>query len=150
MNGRAPGAADGGICKVDRLSQERRSALMSRIRGRDTQPELVVRRTVHQMGYRFRLHRRDLPGTPDLVFPSRRIALFVHGCFWHSHRGCPKGRAPKSNLGYWRPKLQQNKKRDRRKAERLRRLGWRVVILWQCELKDQDNLRTLLRDILES
>jgi DNA mismatch endonuclease, patch repair protein len=123
---------------------------MSRIRGKNTLPELAVRATAHMMGYRFRLHRSDLPGTPDLVFPRLHTVIFVHGCFWHGHSGCPKGRLPKSKLEYWEPKIMENRARDRRNVVRLRKLGWHVGVVWQCEVKDLDYLRLRLRDILKA
>jgi DNA mismatch endonuclease (patch repair protein) len=119
---------------ADRLTPEARSALMSRIRGKDTKPELAVRRMLHSMGYRFRLHRKDLPGRPDIVFPGRRKVIFVHGCFWHGH-GCKIGRPPGSRLEYWGPKIEANRTRDRRKSAELRASGWSVATLWQCALR---------------
>lgn len=107
---------------------------MSRIRGKDTTPELVVRRMAHALGFRFRLHRRDLPGKPDLVFPRLRAIVFVHGCFWHNHR-CQRGRVPKSNQTYWTLKRQRNSQRDVRHVRALRKAGWRVLTIWECELK---------------
>lgn len=129
---------------VDRLSPELRSALMRRVKGRDTAPELAVRRMLHRMGFRFRLHRRDLPGTPDLVLPRHKTVIFVHGCFWHSH-GCKIGRAPKSKLAYWEAKLDENRRRDARNSDRLVSLGWRVVTIWGCETRDLENLQMRLR-----
>jgi len=117
----------------DRLSPEERSAHMRRIRKVDTKPELVVRRTAHRLGYRFRLHRRELPGTPDLVFPRLRKVVLVHGCFWHQHPGCRLARLPKSRLDYWLPKLRRNQERDAQAIKSLRRLGWRVLVLWECQ-----------------
>lgn len=114
-----------------------RSANMSAIRSKDTKPELKVRRAAHAMGLRFRLHRRDLPGNPDLVFPRHRIALFVHGCFWHGH-GCKRGGSgPKSNTSYWAPKIERTQKRDAAAREALEARGWRVVVLWECELSNE-------------
>lgn len=107
---------------------------MSRVKGRDTTPELAVRSIAHRLGYRFRLHRKDLPGKPDIVFGPRRKAVFVHGCFWHGH-GCSKGRLPKSNHGFWRQKIVRNRTRDRQHVKKLRALGWKVLVIWQCELK---------------
>ena len=133
---------------MDRLSEERRSALMSKVKGKDTGPELLVRKAAHRMGFRFRLHRKDLPGKPDIVFPRFKVAIFVHGCFWHSHRSCPKGRLPKSKLDYWGPKLRENTKRDRRNLSRLRKLGWQAHVIWQCETTDPAHTEELLRDIL--
>jgi DNA mismatch endonuclease (patch repair protein) len=122
---------------------------MARVRGKDTVPERLVRSALHRMGYRFRLHRKDLPGTPDVVIPGRKLAIFVHGCFWHSHPLCHKGRLPKSKLEYWEPKLKQNSKRDRKNLSSLRRLGWKVVIIWQCETQDMAHVEERLRDILD-
>jgi DNA mismatch endonuclease (patch repair protein) len=112
-----------------------RSENMRAIHNRDTQPEMAVRSLVHRLGYRFRLHRQDLPGTPDLVFPARRKVIFVHGCFWHAH-ACKPGLTPNSNRGFWLPKLQQNKARDKRNLKALTQLGWAALVIWQCELKD--------------
>lgn len=133
---------------MDRLSEERRSALMSKVKGKNTGPELLVRKAAHRLGYRFRLHRKDLPGKPDLMFPRLKVAIFVHGCFWHSHQSCPKGRPPKSKLDYWGPKLKENTKRDRRNLVRLRKLGWHARVIWQCETTDPAHTEQLLRDIL--
>lgn len=133
---------------VDRLDPERRSRLMRQVKGKNTRPEMVVRSLLHRLGYRFRLHRKDLPGTPDIVFPSRRIALFVHGCFWHGH-GCRIGQLPKSRLDYWKPKIEANAERDRRKQAALTSEGWRVAVVWQCELADKEALTEKLRSILE-
>jgi DNA mismatch endonuclease (patch repair protein) len=105
---------------------------MQSVGTRDTGPELVVRQLLHRLGYRFRLHRRDLPGSPDIVFASRRKVIFVHGCYWHGH-GCSKGRLPKSRLNYWRPKIEANKERDSRRQAELRTLGWESLVVWQCE-----------------
>lgn len=120
---------------TDRLTQDRRSWLMSRIRSSDTRPEMIVRSALHALGFRYRLHRTDLPGTPDLVFPSRKKVLFVHGCFWHGHR-CRMGQAaPKTNVEFWADKIRKNVARDRRNVNALRRQGWGVAIVWECELK---------------
>ena len=103
-----------------------------------------MRQIAHRMGLRFRLHRRDLPGTPDLIFPSRRKVVFVHGCFWHSHCGCKYAYKPKSNVGFWQEKLQKNTERDIRAARELRALGWDVVIIWECETMDDNQLAGIL------
>jgi len=125
---------------MDTLSPAERSRIMSMVRSKDTTPELVVRRLAHHMGYRFRLHRTDLPGRPDLVFPSRRAVIFVSGCFWHRH-DCPNGRRlPKTRTRWWRGKLESNRKRDATVQRRLRRLGWRVMVVWECQLKDVDRV----------
>ena len=133
---------------MDKISPERRSENMRRIRSRDTTPEMVVRRMVHGMGYRYRLHGKDLPGKPDLVFKSRRKAIFVHGCFWHQHPGCQEGRLPKSNISYWRPKLERNQRRDAETHSALRDSGWRVLVVGECEVKDRTPLRRRLRRFL--
>ena len=117
---------------ADTLSKGARSERMSRVRAKDTKPEMFVRRLVYSLGFRYRLHRRDLPGKPDLVFPSRHAVIFVHGCFWHRHAKC--GRLPKSRLDYWLPKLNRNKARDRQHLKALTRDGWRVLVIWECEL----------------
>jgi DNA mismatch endonuclease, patch repair protein len=118
-----------------------RSENMRRIRGKDTRPEMLVRRLVHSMGYRYRLHAASLPGKPDLVFAGRRRVIFVHGCFWHQHVGCAGSHIPKSNRGYWRPKLERNRARDAEHLKALRTDGWRCLILWECELRDHVVLR---------
>lgn len=112
---------------------------MSRIGGKDTAPELIVRKLLHALGFRFRLHRRDLPGTPDVVLPRLKTALFVHGCFWHGH-GCKIGQPPKSRQDYWLPKIERNKARDAEKAAALKTQGWRVLEVWQCETRDRERL----------
>ena len=112
---------------------------MQSVGTRDTEPERKVRRALFAAGYRYRLHRRDLPGSPDIVFASRKKAILVHGCFWHSH-GCSKGKAPKSRTEYWGPKLEANKARDARNLQDLRALGWSVLVLWQCEMADPEGL----------
>jgi len=121
---------------MDTLTRKQRSALMARIRGKDTGPELFVRKLVHGMGYRYRLHRRSLPGTPDLVFPARGKVIFVHGCFWHKHARC--SRLPKSRTEYWHPKLEANRQRDLKSRRKLRALGWKALIIWECELGKED------------
>lgn len=118
---------------TDRLTPDRRSWNMSRIRGRDTAPENLVRSTLHRAGYRFRLHRRDLPGRPDIVLSKYRTVVFVHGCFWHRHAGCRFAYTPKSRVDFWTAKFHANVERDRRNAFALRRLGWRVVTVWECD-----------------
>ncbi|WP_310184669.1 DNA mismatch endonuclease Vsr [Mesorhizobium sp. BE184] len=119
---------------ADRISKAQRSANMRKIKGKDTAPELVVRRAVHGLGFRYRLHRRDLPGNPDLVFGPRRKVIFVHGCFWHQHSDCRAGRIPEANATYWKPKLQRTIERDRRNIAALEDAGWRVLVLWECEI----------------
>ena len=116
---------------------------MQAVKSKDTKPEMLVRRCLHAMGYRYRLHREDLPGKPDIVFVGRKKAIFVHGCFWHAHN-CRHGRPPKSRLDYWLPKLEKNKTRDTEKHIRLEALGWQVLTVWQCEIKDLDALTASL------
>ncbi len=133
---------------MDSLSSERRSANMARIRSKDTKPEMLIRRMLHGLGYRYRLHRRDLPGAPDLVFPSRKKVIFVHGCFWHQHKGCFDGRMPKSRTDYWQPKLLRNVERDRCNISKLRRSGWEVMKLWECDVLKDESLQERLIDFL--
>lgn len=118
--------------------------MMGRIQSRDTAPELAVRRLAHRLGYRFRLHRRDLPGSPDLVFPSRRKAVFVHGCFWHRHSGCRLAYEPKSNVDFWSAKFRKNVERDIRVKGELERMGWDVLVIWECETADRAALASQL------
>ncbi len=125
-----------------------RSANMRAIRSKDMLPELAVRRLVHKLGYRFRLHRRDLPGKPDLVFASRRKVIFVHGCFWHSH-SCKTAHVPKSNLSYWLPKLQRNQVRDSKNLKTLRGVGWQPLVIWECETRDEGAVRKRLAKFLD-
>lgn len=121
---------------------------MRRVRGRNTTPELKVRRLLHAAGYRYRLHDRRLPGSPDLVFRKRRKVIFVHGCFWHGH-DCPRGsRAPKANQTFWQAKFDRNRARDVRDLETLTRLGWRSLVVWECELKDSGELEKRLKAFL--
>ena len=128
---------------------EDRSRTMRAVKGRDTGPEMTVRRLAHGIGCRYRLHRKDLPGKPDLVFPARRKVIFVHGCFWHQHH-CSRGaRSPKSSRDYWIPKLQRNKQRDAENQNRLREMGWDVLVIWECEMKDRDALQARITTFLE-
>ncbi len=111
-----------------------RSENMARIRSKDTAPELSIRSSLHRLGFRFRLHRRDFPGKPDLVFPKYRAVVFVHGCFWHQHKGCRRGHPPKSNIDYWIGKLSRNVERDRLAIKALRAMGWTVITVWECQI----------------
>ncbi len=122
---------------------------MGLVKNKDTKPELVVRRLTHSMGYRYRLHSRELPGHPDLVFARRRKVIFVHGCYWHRHGNCPLTRLPKSRLDFWAPKLEQNKERDACNQRKLREMGWRFLIIWECELGGLEDLRHSIRCFLE-
>lgn len=123
---------------------------MQRIKGRDTTPELLVRRLIHAMGFRYRLHRKDLPGRPDLVFGPRRKIIFVHGCFWHQHDACRAGRLPGSNTGYWAPKLRRNIERDAAARSALEAKGWNVLVIWECETRDETALRASLSAFLDA
>jgi DNA mismatch endonuclease (patch repair protein) len=133
---------------TDPFSKEKRSWIMSRVRGRDTKPEMVVRSVVHRMGFRFRLHRRDLPGNPDVVLPRYHEVIFVHGCFWHGHRGCPRSKRPTTNEEFWSKKLDGNIKRDRRFRRVLRETGWKVLVVWECETRKPDKLLRKLERFL--
>jgi DNA mismatch endonuclease (patch repair protein) len=133
---------------MDKLTIAQRSEVMSRVRSEDTKPEMAVRSLIHRLGYRYRLHGQELPGKPDLVFPTLGKAIFVHGCFWHGHR-CRSGRnRPSSNTLYWTLKLDGNKKRDRATNLKLRRLGWNVLVLWECELKNEALLQARIESFL--
>ena len=132
---------------VDTLTPEQRSERMSRIRGRDTQPELALRRAIHAEGLRYRLHDADLPGKPDLVFPRFGAVVFVNGCFWHQHAGCKVARVPESNAGIWNAKFEANRCRDRRNVRQLRRLGWRVAIVWECQLSTADRVAASVKRV---
>jgi len=127
---------------TDHLTKERRSKNMAAIKACDTRPELLVRRLIYGLGYRYRLHRQDLPGKPDLTFASRRAIIFVHGCFWHQHKSVEcRARPPKSNTSYWIPKLRKNVERDRQNKEALESAGWKVLVIWECEMADLHSLK---------
>jgi DNA mismatch endonuclease, patch repair protein len=136
---------------ADTLSPSARSERMGRVRGRDTRPEMIVRRLIHGMGYRYRLHAKELPGRPDIVFRKRKKAIYVHGCFWHRHPdpACKLGRLPKTRLDFWLPKLEGNRQRDIANARRLEAMGWRVLLVWECELSDSEQVRNTLRRFIE-
>lgn len=125
---------------MDRWEASVRSALMSRVRGKNTRPELTVRSLAHRLGFRFRLHRADLPGKPDLVFPRLRRVVFVHGCFWHQHPGCRRSARPTSRVDFWNKKLSKNAARDKGNIEKLTQLGWKVLIVWECEARKPDTV----------
>jgi DNA mismatch endonuclease, patch repair protein len=131
---------------ADRLSTEARSRIMRAIRNKNTKPELIIRKSLFALGYRYRLHSQHLPGKPDLSFPSRKKVIFVHGCFWHQHavKTCPIRVVPSSNIQYWGPKLLRNAVRDQEHAAALRKLGWKALVIWECELR-QDERKTLLK-----
>lgn len=132
---------------VDTRTTAQRSRIMSSVGTRNTGPEMAVRRILHRLGYRFRLHRADLPGKPDIVLPAHRAVIMVHGCFWHSH-GCSKGRPPKTRTDYWGPKLARNVERDREVMAALEGLGWRSLVVWQCEMKDMSRLEDRLQTFM--
>lgn len=135
---------------MDTVSAARRSEIMSRVRSVNTGPELAVRRLAHGLGYRFRLHRRDLPGRPDLVFSGRQKVIFVHGCFWPRHEGCALARMPKSRVEFWRGKLEGNARRDGRNERALRRVGWGVMTIWECQTRDLARLATRIGRFLNA
>lgn len=134
---------------IDTRSPEQRRRIMQSVRTKNTGPELAVRRALFAAGFRYRLHRRGLPGSPDIVFPSRRKVIFVHGCFWHGH-GCSKGKAPKSRTDYWLSKITANRERDERNLRALSELGWSALVVWQCELSDLPDLTHRLGIFLEN
>lgn len=134
---------------MDTRSPQQRSRIMRSVKTRDTGPEMAVRRLLHALGYRYRLHTAKLPGRPDLVFPGRKKVIFVHGCFWHGH-DCAKGRLPKSRLDYWGPKIERNTVRDSAVLENLRESGWKTMVVWQCECKDMPSLQRRLTKFLDA
>ena len=134
---------------MDTLTPEARSERMGRVRGKDTKPEMFVRRLVHGMGYRYRLHSRNLPGHPDMTFAARRKVIFVHGCFWHRHGpDCPLTRMPKSRLDFWTAKFAGNRKRDDEARDKLREQGWESLVIWECELRDRATLTSRIKQFL--
>lgn len=134
---------------TDVYDREKRSAVMARVRSKDTAPEMALRRILTGLGARYRLHRKDLPGSPDIVMPGRKLALFVHGCFWHGH-DCPRGaRVPKTNRDYWLAKVARNVARDDRSKQALEAAGWRVAVVWECDFKDEAALAARLRSVLD-
>ncbi len=135
---------------TDRIAKEKRRALMARVRSKNTKPEMIVRKMLYSMGYRYRLHRKELPGTPDIVLNGKKKVIFVNGCFWHGH-DCKAGRnIPVSRMDYWLPKLQANKKRDQRNISELKHLGWDILIIWECEVKESSSLAYYLSQFMES
>ena len=135
---------------MDTASPEKRSWIMRQVKGRDTSPEKIVRSLLHRMGYRFRLQRDDLPGKPDIVLPRFKTVVFVNGCFWHRLSGCKRATTPATNVDYWQTKFARNVARDARNQAELEKMGWRVVIVWECELKDKTTLEKRLDDYLKS
>lgn len=135
---------------MDTLSKERRSWNMSRIRSRDTGPEKLVRSALRRLGYHFTLYARQLPGNPDIVLSRRRLAVFVHGCFWHRHRGCKFAYTPKSHVSFWKEKFSDNVVRDHLRKKALRKLGWRVGVIWECETRDRGCLERRVQSLLKN
>jgi DNA mismatch endonuclease (patch repair protein) len=135
---------------TDIMAPEARSRVMSRIRSKNTKPEILVRSALFRMGARFRIHRKDLPGKPDIVLPRRRLVIFVHGCFWHRHEACSLASVPHSNLDYWNSKFAATLERDRRAFSELKDMGWTVAVIWECEAKDPNRLQFILGNILQS
>lgn len=135
---------------MDKLTKEQRSANMASIRSKDMKPEKAIRSLLYRLGYRFRIHRRDLPGTPDIVLPSKKIVIFVNGCFWHQHpdKKCLDSKRPKSNTEYWNNKLSRNIERDKVNQARLAQNGWRVLVIWECESKDIHAVTKKITDFL--
>lgn len=132
---------------MDNLTPEERSAQMARIRSQDTKPEMTVRRLVHRLGYRYRLHRKNLPGKPDLVFGPGKKVIFVHGCFWHGH-DCRLGRIPKSRVDFWETKIHTNRNRDQTHLEKLKEAGWESLVIWECQMRDIEKLEKQIRNFL--
>jgi len=130
---------------ADIFSTEKRSIIMSRIHGYDTTPELIVRSIVHRMGYRFRVHQDKLPGNPDIVLHKLKKVIFIHGCFWHGHKNCPRSKRPTSNIPFWTNKLDNNLQRDKKKLRELKSLGWKYLIIWQCQIKNNEHLKIKIR-----
>lgn len=133
---------------IDTVSPSKRSSMMSSVRGKDTQPELRVRRALHAEGYRFRLHRKDLPGKPDIVLPKHKLAVFVHGCFWHAHGECRFAKIPSTRPEFWLAKLSRNAQRDRQAIQDLLSLGWRVLVVWQCHLQQEKSNKLLQKRLI--
>jgi DNA mismatch endonuclease (patch repair protein) len=133
---------------MDIFNKEKRSAIMRRVRSSNTNPEIRVRKILHRLGYRFRLHRRELPGTPDIVLPAHESVILVHGCFWHRHDGCRDASMPNTRIDFWKKKFTENVLRDCKKTAALRALGWNVLIVWECELRDEGVLAEKLKGVL--
>lgn len=136
--------------RTDVFTPAKRSAIMAVVRNKDTGPELQVRRLLHGLGYRYRLHRRDLPGRPDIVLPKYHKVIFVHGCFWHRHADCPRSRLPKTRRDWWRAKLEKNAQRDETVVATLKCRGWGALVIWQCEISDQEELERKLTEFLHN
>ena len=132
---------------MDIWTKEKRSEVMSRIRSKNTKPEIILRSLLHKQGYRFRIHRKDLPGKPDIVFPSKKIAIYIHGCFWHFHENCPEGKIPKSNSKFWTEKLQRNIQRDQMYLKEMKKQKWKVFVIWECDIEKR--ITIVLNKVIE-
>ncbi|MGI9056416.1 MAG: very short patch repair endonuclease [Pyrinomonadaceae bacterium] len=135
---------------ADIVSRSKRKEMMSRVKQRHTKPEIIVRKLLHRLGYRFRLHNKKLPGTPDIVLPKYETVIFVHGCFWHQHENCRKARRPTSNVEFWNEKLDKNIERDKQKESELKKAGWKILTIWDCEIKVEITLIKRINRVLES
>ena len=135
---------------MDRISKEKRSWNMSRIKGKNTRPERIVRSMIHEMGFRFRLHSKELPGKPDIVLKKHKTVIFVHGCFWHRHRNCRKSTVPKTNTETWIAKFRENQKRDALNEKKISELGWRLIKIWECETENTNALRKRINECFRS
>jgi len=133
---------------LDTFSTEKRSNIMRLVRSKNTNPEMTARSLLHRLGFRFRLHRKDLPGNPDIVLPRYSTVVFVHGCFWHRHKGCPRASTPATHQDYWIPKFKRTVERDRRNQKELKQCGWKVIVVWECELRNLDRLATRLKSAI--
>ncbi len=135
---------------TDVFDKKKRSEIMSSVKSKDTKPEIIVRKLLHSMGYRFRLHQEDLPGSPDIVLPKYKKVIFVHGCFWHGHEGCPRATLPKTNMEFWEAKIAKNMARHAEAVQNLSRMGWKSLVIWTCEIKDLEQLSKKIRDFLSN
>ncbi len=133
----------------DIYSKEKRSQIMRKIKGKNTKPEIKVRKWLHQKGFRFRLHRQDLPGKPDIVLPKYKTVIFINGCFWHQHQGCQKASTPKTNQEWWKEKFKENTERDQRNQDKLTEMGWKVIVIWECEIKTGKYIEQLEANIFK-
>ena len=134
---------------ADVFTQDKRSSIMANVKGRNTKPELVVRSTIHRMGFRYRLHVADLPGKPDIVLPRHKKVIFVNGCFWHGHKDCPRAKRPTTNTSSWNAKLDENVLRDKRNIRKLKKRGWQTLTIWECEIRDRDKIYHKLSSFLQ-
>lgn len=134
---------------MDVFSSDKRSRIMAQVKGKNTKPEILVRSIVHRMGYRFRLHNRTLPGNPDLTLTKHNKVIFVHGCFWHGHKGCMRSKRPSTNQEFWSEKLDKNIQRDKQNISKLKKVGWAPLVIWSCELKKEERLKKKIQRFLE-